>query len=136
MNERTAGGADISLKTLQVANWGLLAVMSAAGWLLYSAFIGGSIVVGGVIANIGFGWLKRDITRLLSGPLQAAKARFFIKYYARLAILVAILFFLIKYRAVHHLGLLAGLSTVVLGIGVTVAGGIKKIYFNNVKEAS
>lgn len=128
-------GGDFSLKKVQIFNWLLLVIMTGAGWLIFSAFIAQSIFIGGMIANISFGFLKKDLVKVLSGPLEVTKIRFFMKYYARLAVVVVILFFLVKYQKVHVIGLLLGLSTVLASIGVTVTGAARKIYFN-AKEAS
>jgi len=125
----------ISLKQVQVLNWLLMVIMAGSAWLMYSRFVAFSVAVGGAVANVSFHLLKKDLIRLLSGSRNAVKVLFFIKYYARLAVLVVLLFFLVKYQKVHVIGLLLGLSTVLLSIGVTVAGEAKKFYFN-VKEAS
>lgn len=126
---------DFSLKKVQIFNWLLLVIMTGVGWLGFSAFIAQSIFIGGAIANSSFAFLKKDLIKVLSGPLEATRIRFFMKYYARLAVVVVILFFLVKYRKVHIIGLLFGLSTVLASIGLTVTGAARKIYFN-VKEAS
>ncbi len=130
-----AGSQEISLKKLQALNWAVLAAMTAAGWLAYSPEVAKAIFIGGAVASLSFSCLKKDLSRLLGGPLQAAKVRFFLKYYARLSVLVAILFFLVKFGRVHILGLLMGLSTVFVAIVITVAAEAKKLYFN-VREAS
>ena len=57
------------------------------------------------------------------------------RYYARLSVVVVVLFFLVKYQKVHIIGLLVGLSTVLLSIGIAVTGAAKRLYFN-LKEAS
>lgn len=119
--------SDISLRKIQVFNWLLLVVMAGAAWPVFSALVARSVFVGGAVANISFGFLKRDLLRLLAGPLQVAKVHFFIKYYLRLALLAVVLFVLVRYRLVHIFGLLAGLSTVVLSIGINVTGVAKKI---------
>jgi hypothetical protein len=49
--------------------------------------------------------------------------------------LALVLFFLIKYRSIHIIGLLVGLSTVVISIGITVAEAAKKVSLT-AKEAS
>jgi hypothetical protein len=116
-------------------NWLLLAAMTAAGGLFVSPYFAKGLFMGGLIANISFILLKKDITRVLSGPLNAAKGRFLIKYYIRLTVLALILFFLVKYRAVHLVGLVVGLSTVVISIGITVAGAARKVALT-AKEAS
>jgi hypothetical protein len=119
--------SDLSLRKIQVFNWLLLLVMAGAAWLFFSALVARSVFVGGAVANISFGLLQRDLLRLFDGPLQVAKVRFFIKYYLRLALLATVLFVLVRYRLVHIFGLLAGLSTVMLSIGINVAGLAKKI---------
>jgi hypothetical protein len=116
-------------------NWLLLVVMTAAGGLCASPFFAKSLFIGGLISNISFILLKKDITRVLSGPLNAAKGRFLIKYYIRLTVLALILFFLVRYRSVHLVGLLLGLSTVVISIGIMVAGAARKVALT-AKEAS
>lgn len=126
---------DFSLKQVQVLNWLLLGIVAGVGWLMFSAYIAKSIFIGGVIANISFMFLKKDLIKLLQGSLQAAKVRFFIRYYARLSVVVLILFLLVKFQGVNIIGLLLGLSTVVMSIGITVAGEAKKFYFR-AKEAS
>ena len=116
-------------------NWLLLLVMTAAGGLILSPNFAKGLFVGGLIANISFILLKKDITRVLAGPLNAAKGRFLIKYYARLTVLALILFFLVRYKSIHLVGLLVGLSTVVISIGIMVAGAAKKVALT-AKEAS
>jgi hypothetical protein len=116
-------------------NWLLLLVMTAAGGLIVSPNFAKGLFVGGLIANISFILLKKDITRVLAGPLNAAKGRFLIKYYARLTVLALILFFLVRYKSIHLVGLLVGLSTVVISIGIMVAGAAKKVALT-AKEAS
>ena len=116
-------------------NWLLLIVMTAAGGLFISPSFAKGLFIGGLIANISFTLLKKDITKALNGPLSAAKGRFLIKYYIRLTALAVILFFLVKYRSIHLVGLLVGLSTVVISIGIMVAGAARKVALT-AKEAS
>jgi hypothetical protein len=108
-------------------NWLLLLVMTVAGGLIISPYFSKGLFIGGLIANISFILLKKDITRVLAGPLDAAKGRFLIKYYARLTVLALILFFLVRYKSIHLVGLLVGLSTVVISIGIMAAGAARKV---------
>jgi hypothetical protein len=116
-------------------NWLLLVAMTAAGWLVFSPHFAKGLFLGGLIANISFSLLRKDLTRVLSGPLQSAKGRFLLKHYIRLTVLSLILFFLIQSHSVHIIGLLVGLSTVVISIGITVAEATKKVSLT-AKEAS
>lgn len=116
-------------------NWLLLALMTAASGLFLSPSFAMGVFIGGIIANISFALLKRDITRVLDGPLNSAKGRFLLKYYIRLTGLVIILFCLVRYTSIHLAGLLTGLSTVVVSIGIMVAGAARKVALT-AKEAS
>ena len=116
-------------------NWLLLAAMTAVGGFFFSLSFAKGLFIGGLIANFSFILLKKDITRALAGPLNAAKGLFLVKYYIRLTALALILFYLVKYRSIHFVGLLVGLSTVVISIGIMVVGAARKVALT-AKEAS
>jgi hypothetical protein len=122
------------LKTVQLNSWILLAIMVVVGWFCFGPLFGGSLLIGGLLANVSFWMLKRDLTRLLRGELTAVKAGFFIKYYVRLSIVAALLFLIIRYGSVEIVGLLIGLSTVFVSITVVAIFCFMKEL--NVKEAS
>ncbi len=125
---------EISLTSVQKTNWLLLICMTGIGYFLHSWPVAVSIFIGGVLANVSFSRLKRDLLRLLDGPLGAVKARFLIKYYLRLTVVAVLLFFLIKSGKVHAIGLLIGLSTVFLSILLNATGVTKRFFFS-AKEA-
>ena len=124
-----------SLAKMGRLNWLLLAGMAAAGGLFVSPDFSKGLLVGGLLANISFVLLKRDINRVIAGPLNSAKVRFLIKYYIRLTVLALILFFLVKYSSINLVGLMVGLSTVVISIGIMAVGAAKKVALT-AKEAS
>ncbi len=133
--DRQKDGSEFPLVYVQVLNLVLLAVLTGTSWFVATPFFTKGVLVGGLLANISFLFLKNDLSRILAGPLHSAKARFFLKYYARFSILALILFFLIRYQLVHVVGLVVGLSTVVLSIGITTVGLVKRFFFT-AKEAS
>ena len=135
MPEIMRGAHNFPLERVQTFNWLILLILTLAAGVLSSVHIAFSLMIGGIIANLSFIFLKKDLARLLTGPLYAAKARFFIKYYARLSLVVLVLFLLVYYRQVNVIALLIGLSTVLLSIIMTVVGEAKKVFLN-VKEAS
>ncbi|MEN8134856.1 MAG: ATP synthase subunit I [Thermodesulfobacteriota bacterium] len=122
------------LGSVLIFSWVLLGNMIVVGWFVADVVLVSSLFVGGCVANISFWLMKRDLTRLLQGELAAVKARFFIKYYARLAVITAILFLVIRSGAVHLVGLLVGLSTVFVSIAVVAIASVRKEL--NIKEAS
>lgn len=126
---------DFPLHRVEIANWivaGLLTVIAA---MAYPFIIAKSILIGGVLANISFLFMKKDLKNflqgklLLSGKEKLAKLQFYIKYYGRLAALAAILYLLVRSETVHPIGLLVGLSTVTLSILITVTTIMKRVYF-------
>lgn len=123
-----ASPGEVSLSKVMVYNWLLLGVLTGLSWVGYSGFHALSAFIGGAIANLSFLFLKRDLIRLLAGPLEAVKPLFFMRYYLRLSVVVGVLFLLVRYQLVHTLALLVGLSTVLLGIGLAVMVAARSIY--------
>ena len=123
-----ASAGEVSLGKVMIFSWLLLGALTGLAWLGYSGFHAFSVFVGGAIVNVSFLFLKRDLVRLLAGPLDAVKPLFFMRYYLRLSVVVGVLFLLVRYQLVHALALLVGLSTVLLGIGLAVMVAAKSIY--------
>lgn len=121
---------DFPIAKVQLLSWGLLAALTVSGGFVFSWKCAEGIFIGGLLACVSFFALKHDLTRIFKGPLQAAKVRFFIKYYIRLSAVACILFVLIKYWHVNVFGLLAGLSTVVVSILVIGLSQMKKDYIS------
>jgi hypothetical protein len=127
---------DENLPLRRIQQWSLIFLALAAGGaaLLFGPPAAWAVLVGGGLANGSFWLLKRDLTRLLAGELTGAKARFFIKYYARFSVLALALFMLVKYGSVNIPGLLVGLSVVFFSIaGAAVSAAIKTF---KIREAS
>lgn len=125
---------EFSLTRVLHVNWFLLIAMPLAAGVTFSWPIAGAMLVGALIANLSFLLLKNDLTKLMQGPLQAVKVQFFIKYYLRFSALAVVLYFLVRHGHIHVFGLLAGLSTVVVGIIIVAVGQARDIYLSG-KEA-
>ena len=123
-----ASPGEVSLTKVMAGSWLLLGVLTGLAWLWYSGFHARSVFIGGAIANVSFLFLKRDLLRLLGGPLEAVKPLFFMRYYLRLSVVVGVLFLLVRYQLVDTSALLVGLSTVLLGIGLAVMAAARSIY--------
>lgn len=115
-----------------------LAVFTASGWLLYDWHIAQSIIAGGILANGSFYLLKRDLEQVIArvsvagssfrGVKNMEKIRFFIKFYARLIILGLLLFVLAAKVEINMIGLVIGLSTVMLSVVVVALGKSRMTY--------
>jgi len=124
----------ISIRKIQGLQLGFIALFSIGAFLVYSVAMGQAVLMGGALSFLSFLWLQRDIGKIFSGPLGAAKILFFINYYARLALLAVVLFVIVKHRLFNVIGLLVGMSTVVLSIVIAGIGEVRKMHVN-VKEA-
>ena len=127
--------ADFPLHRVEIANWIVAIFLTLIAALTYPQLIAKSVLIGGILANVSFLFMKKDLIHFLQGKLlhsgreKLAKLQFYLKYYGRLAALAAILYLLVRSETVHPLGLLAGLSTVTLSILITVTTVMKRIYF-------
>lgn len=104
---------------LEVTNWAVLAVCLLASSLLLSASFTYGILLGGFISIVNFHWLDRDLRRIFSNLSGKAKSALLLKYYLRLAVTAVVLYILISQSIVDIIGLLVGLSVVVMNIVLT-----------------
>jgi small-conductance mechanosensitive channel len=98
-------------------NWLVLAVLLFASLPFGNFSLTLGILAGGLVAIAGFLWLRRSLGRLLEQPVVGgARFRFQFGYLVRLAVLVGILAFLVKVVKIHAVGLIIGLSVVVINL--------------------
>ncbi len=96
------------------------------------------VILGAIIATISFYLLKRTVNKAFEHPDEVAqKGRMIlisvlVKYYIRFAISGFVIFLLIAGDIVNPLGLLAGLSVVVVSISIATILELTRLIF---KEA-
>jgi hypothetical protein len=78
------------------------------------------ILLGGFISIINFHWLGRNLQDVFKNIRGNVKGPVMVKYYIRLAITAVAIYFLITGDTVNVVGLLVGLSVVVINIIITV----------------
>lgn len=114
------------------ANWVLLAGATAAGAALAAPDFALGILCGGLIVTVNFYLLARTLRRALTPPHLASHNAVIAKYYLRFLGSAFIIFLLIAGGVVNPLGLVIGLSVVVVSIILATIREVKKIIF---KEA-
>jgi len=77
------------------------------------------ILLGGIISIVNLFWLGRDLRVIFSNLSGKAKSAMMIRYYIRMAVTAVVLFFIITELPVDIIGLLVGLSLVVINIVFT-----------------
>ena len=102
--------------TLNRRSWLILLVMLLVSLLLGDPKLTIGILCGGLISTGAFLWLRRSLNRLLAEPDSGAKARYQFGYVVRLIALAAVLVILIAIVKIDTVGLLIGLSVVVINL--------------------
>ena len=109
------------------ANWVILAGATAAGMIFTSFDFALGILCGGLIVTINFYLLARTLRRALTPPHVASHNVVIAKYYLRFLVSGFIIFLLIAGGVVHPVGLVIGLSVVVLSIILATIREVIKI---------
>jgi hypothetical protein len=106
-------------KRLEITNWILLAVLVAGSIFLRSTRFSLGILLGGLISIVNFHWLYRNLLSVFQKHLNRARAALMLRYYLRLAVTAIALYWIISRNLVDVIGLVIGLSVVVLNIVLT-----------------
>jgi lipid-A-disaccharide synthase-like uncharacterized protein len=91
------------------------------------------ILVGGFISIVNFHWLVRDLRKAFRSLSEKSNTAVMFKYYIRFGVTGIALYFIITGDLVDIIGLLIGLSTVVIAIVITTVALYSKK--NCVEEA-
>ena len=103
-------------KKIELVNWIVLAVLFIPALILTPFKFALGVLLGGFISIINFYWMERGLRGLFTDTSKNVKGPVMVKYYIRLALTAFILYFLIAYNTVNVIGLLIGLSVVVINI--------------------
>jgi len=106
-------------KRLELTNWILLAVLVAGSLFLRSTRFSLGILLGGLISIVNFHWLYRNLLSVFQKHLNRARTALMLRYYLRLAVTAIALYWIISRNLVDVIGLVIGLSVVVLNIVLT-----------------
>jgi hypothetical protein len=124
----------LSPKALKLANWTVLALLVALGYLWQGPQFGLGVLVGGLVVVANFHWLHRNLKGLLDASPQAsadqrgaAKAFFAGRQMLRYVLVLALLFVLLSQAWVNVFGLVVGLSTTVLTLMLVAAIEVIKL---------
>jgi len=120
-------------RKLEILNWIILGLFVLISLLFWTFPVTLGILLGGLISIVNFFWLKRDLRAVFSNLTGRAKSAIMFRYYIRFFVSAVIIFFIISRTIVDVMGLLVGLSIVVINIVLTLLMGLSKKNF--VEEA-
>lgn len=104
---------------LEITNWIVLAGMIIMSLILFPRGFTFGIILGSLISIINFHWLYRDLRQVFSNLSGNVKRRIMFKYYIRLTVTAVVLYLIITREVVDVVGLVLGLSVVIINIALT-----------------
>lgn len=121
------------LKRLEQFNWVLLALLVSGSFVFFSRKFALGVLAGGILAVANYYLVKRSLRRALD-PERQGKTRFLylLKYGLRFAALGLTIALLLIKGWVSPLGMLLGLSIIVLGIALVAVVESRKLFFKGV----
>ncbi|MDH3555964.1 MAG: ATP synthase subunit I [Deltaproteobacteria bacterium] len=121
------------LNRLEQFNWVLLALLASGSFVFFSRKFALGVLAGGILAVANYYLVKRSLRRALD-PERQGKTRFLylLKYGLRFAALGLIIALLLIKGWVSPLGMLLGLSIIVLGIALVGVVEARKLFFKGV----
>jgi len=103
-------------KRIEFANWIVLAILFIPALIFAPFKFALGILLGGFISILNFYWMERGLRGIFTNTAGNVKGTVMVKYYIRLALTAVVLYFLIANHTVNIIGLLIGLSIVVINI--------------------
>ena len=116
-------------KRIEIANWIILAVIFIPALIFAPIKFSLGVLLGGFISIVNFHWMARGLSGIFENLNSNVKGPVLVKYYIRLALTAVVLFFLISSDIVNIIGLLIGLSIVVINIVITLIIALSKKNF-------
>ena len=120
-------------KRLELTNWIILGILALISFFFMPYKFALGMLLGGFISVVNFHWLVRDLRKAFKSLSEKSNSAVMFKYYIRFAVTAIALYFIITGDIVDIIGLLVGLSTVVIAIVITTVALYSKK--NCVEEA-
>ena len=143
---RSGTGKSDALVLLQMVeqfNLMLLVLLTAGSWYLIDGLFAQSVLIGGALSGGSFFWLKRTGTKFAQHAARTSEAGeqvnvkllstgFIVKFYARLVILAFVLLLISTQFSMNVIGLVIGLSTVMVSVIIVVLMRGRMIFQENI----
>ena len=109
------------------ANWLLFAAASIAAWAFGTPGFARGVLFGGLLVTVNFHMLARTLHKALTPPHIESHNAVLAKYYLRFMVSGVVIFALIAGKFVNPIGLVLGLSVVVLSIMLATMSEVKNL---------
>ena len=115
------------LRFVTRTNWILFGMATVLGFLLAPPSFAKGILIGGLLVTINFHLLSKTLKKAFTPPHISSHRVILFKYYVRFIASGTLIFILIANHWVHPLGLVLGLSVVVVSIILATIWEFKKL---------
>jgi MFS superfamily sulfate permease-like transporter len=105
---------DPLLRKLEILNWITLGFFIAISLLFWSPDFTLGILLGGLISIVSFSWRQRDLKVVFRNLTARAQSSIMFRYYIRFFVSAVIIYFIITKTTADVIGLLIGLSIIVI----------------------
>jgi hypothetical protein len=116
-------------RRIEIFNWIILAIVFILSLIFSPIKFSLGVLLGGFISIVNFYWMDRSLRNAFEKNTGNIKGLVVGKYFLRLALTAIVLYFLIAYKTVNVIGLLIGLSVVMINIIVMVITNLTKNNF-------
>ncbi len=106
-------------KKLEVRNWIGLGVLLTLSLIFMPLNFTLGVLLGGLLSIINYYWLYLSLRKVFRNLTNKAKTALMVRYYIRFAVTGVVLYFVITGTPADVIGLLVGLSVVVMNIIVS-----------------
>lgn len=103
-------------KKIEFSNWIILAVIFIPSLCFAHYKFALGVLIGGLISIVNFYWMEKSLRGAFGKKAGSVKGAIMAKYFLRLALTGVVLYFLISHDTVHVIGLVIGLSVVIINI--------------------
>lgn len=113
-------------RRLEILNWVTLGVLIAISLIFWPDDFTLGILLGGLISIAGFSWRKRDLKVVFQNPTGRAQSAIMFRFYIRFIVSAVAIYLIITKTSADVIGLLIGLSIVVINIMLSLLIGLSK----------
>lgn len=113
-------------RKLEIFNWIILGLLVVISLLFFSNEFTLGIVLGGLISVGSFSWRQRDLRKVFRNLTERARSAIMFRYYIRFFVSAVLIFFIITKTPADVIGLLIGLSIVIISIVLSLLTGLTK----------
>jgi len=110
---------DPFLRRLDLSHWLIFGTVTLLSYFFMPDAFTIGVIVGGIISILNFYWLRYDLKKVFISLNSRAKSKIMFKYYVRFGVTAVILYFIIKAQVLNIIGLLVGLSMVMINFVLT-----------------